>query len=295
MQTLTQIRALLDSHGLSPRKALGQNFLIDHNLIRRLLDASGLQPGDLVLEIGPGTGTLTEGLLERGARVVACELDRGLAALLRAELLPRAASFHPQASLTLVEGDCLAGKSRLAEPLRAALGDGPFRLVANLPYGAATGVILALLLDHPRCGSMHVTIQREVADRLLAPPGTSERGPLGIVAQALARADRIADLPAECFWPRPEVASTMVSIVRAPASALPPTLPARALADFCQAMFASRRKQLGSVLGRDFPWPAGVRPEQRIEELPTPAVVALSEANLGRAPRGAEKDHPRRP
>ncbi|MFN0133710.1 MAG: 16S rRNA (adenine(1518)-N(6)/adenine(1519)-N(6))-dimethyltransferase RsmA [Phycisphaerales bacterium] len=293
MQTLTQIRGLLAAHGLSPRKALGQNFLIDHNLIRRLIEASGIGPGDRVLEIGPGTGALTEGLLERGACVVACELDRGLAALLRSELGPRVSALHPRASFELIEGDCLASKARLAEPVLAALGPGPFRLVANLPYGAASGVMLALLIDHPQCASLHVTIQREVADRLLAGPGTSERGPLGIVAQAMARVERIADLPAECFWPRPEVASAMVAIVRAPAAVLTPRLTpglARALADFCQTMFASRRKQLGSVLGRDFPWPEGVRPENRIEDLATPTVIALLEARLGRMDQAGKAD-----
>src|SRR4051812_5019410 len=107
MQTLIQIRALLEERGLAPRKSLGQNFLIDQNLIRKLVDASGVGAGDLVLEVGPGTGTLTEELLERGCEVVACELDRGLAELLRERL-----GANPR--FTLVEGDCLASKREIA-------------------------------------------------------------------------------------------------------------------------------------------------------------------------------------
>src|SRR4249920_707298 len=103
MQSLTEIRALLESHGLSPRHALGQNFLIDHNLIKKLVDAAHVSPGDNVLEVGPGTGTLTEELLARGASVVAVEIDRDLAGLLRERLAVNE-------RFTLIEGDALAGK-----------------------------------------------------------------------------------------------------------------------------------------------------------------------------------------
>lgn len=277
MQTLAQIRDLLASRGLAPRKSLGQNFLIDHNLIRKLVDASGVKRGDLVLEVGPGTGALTDELLGRGCRVVAAELDRGLAELLRERLAdPQGAlGAPPQASFTLVEGDCLASKRHLAPALAEALGGAPFKLVANLPYGAATPLMLSLLAEHPECGSMFVTIQREVADRLLAKPGTDEYGTLSVVAQAVARVERIAVLPPECFWPRPEVTSAMVSVLR---RADPLTAHPGALADFVQGLFSKRRKQLGSVLGREFPWPPGVTPENRVEQLPPDRLVALAAA-----------------
>ena len=274
VQTLQSIRELLDARGLSPRKSLGQNFLIDHNLIRKLVDASGVGPGDRVLEVGPGTGALTDELLARGCRVIACELDRGLAELLRDRLHDPQTAINapPQATFTLIEGDCLESKRELARPVAEALGGAPFRLVANLPYGAATPLLLALLIDHPQCTSMHVTIQREVADRLMASPSTKEYGPISIVAQALCEARRLANLPPECFWPRPDVTSAMVSLTRLP---VPTAENPRALAEFCQRMFARRRKQLGSALGRDFAWPTGIRPENRIEELSVPQVVAL--------------------
>lgn len=263
MQTLTEIKELLASRGLSPRKSLGQNFLIDQNLVRKLVDASGVRSGDLVLEVGPGTGTLTEELLGRGCEVVACELDRGLAGLLR-ERLP---------TLTLIEGDCLGSKKRLSPDVADALAGRPFRLVANLPYNAASPLILTLLAEHPECASMWVTVQREVADRLLAKPGTDEYGTLGVVARAMAEVSRIAVLPPECFWPRPEVTSAMVSLAR---RARPLTDQPRRLAEFCTRVFSSRRKQIGTVLGREVPWPPGITRQQRAEDLGVEDLIALA-------------------
>lgn len=279
MQTLAYIRQLLESRGLSPRKNLGQNFLIDHNLIRRLVDDSGVRAGELVLEVGPGTGALTDELLSRGCRVVACELDRGLADLLRERLSDPRKTLDPvppaAASFTLIEGDCLESKRELSREVASALRNEPFRLVANLPYGAATPLMLALMTRHPECHSMHVTIQREVADRLLAGPSTKEYGPISIVAQALGEPKRVATLPPECFWPRPDVTSAMLSWRR---KQRPATNDAAHLAEVCQRLFANRRKQLGSVLGRDFAWPTGVKPENRIEELSVEQAVALADA-----------------
>ena len=136
MQTLNEIKGLLAQRGVRPRKRLGQHFLHDHNQLRRLVDAAALRPGDLVLEVGPGTGTLTEALLETGAEVVACEIDGVLASIVRDRLGDR---------LCLIEGDCLGRGRRLAEALVAVLGDRPFTLVANLPYQVATRLIVALL------------------------------------------------------------------------------------------------------------------------------------------------------
>lgn len=268
MQTLAQIKEMLESRGLSPRKSFGQNFLIDQNLVRKLVDVAGVGAGDLVLEVGPGTGTLTEELLDRGAGVVACELDRGLAELLRERLGPRP-------GFTLIEGDCLASKQAMNSEVVNVLAGRSFRLVANLPYGAGTPLMLALLTRHPECGSMFVTVQREVADRLLAKPSTKEYGPISIVAQTLCQVDRIAVLPPECFWPRPDVTSAMVGLVRRPG---PPPMDPVKLADFCQKVFMSRRKQLGGVLGRAIAWPPGVKPESRIEELAVGQAVALAAA-----------------
>jgi 16S rRNA (adenine1518-N6/adenine1519-N6)-dimethyltransferase len=277
LQTLHSIKELLASRGLSPRHSLGQNFLIDHNLIRKLVDAADIKPGDLVLEVGPGTGALTDELLARGGQVIACELDRGLADLLRERLAdPRQTLNAPAiAAFSLIEGDCLESKRELAHPISAALAGRPFKLVANLPYGAATPLLLTLLIHHPECSTMHVTIQREVADRLVAAPSTKDYGPISIVAQALCTVERVATLPPECFWPRPDVTSSMISLVRRPA---PHTDNPAGLAAFVQTAFSKRRKQLGSTLGRGFPFPSGVKPENRIEELSIAQVVALAAA-----------------
>ena len=274
MQTATQIRQLLEARGLSPRHALGQNFLIDHNLIKKLVDAAAVDPGDVVLEVGPGTGTLTEELLARGATVIAAELDRGLAAHLREH-------FAAQPRFSLIEGDALETKRALAPAITAALASRPFKLVANLPSAAATPIITTLLLNHPNCTGLYVTIQKEVAERILAKPGTKDYGPLSIIAQLAATPKLIATLPLECFWPRPKVTSATISLERpgatAPSSggALPDL---QAFADFTQSLFEKRRKQLGAVLGRAFPFPQGIDPTARAESLTIAQLLALYHA-----------------
>jgi 16S rRNA (adenine1518-N6/adenine1519-N6)-dimethyltransferase len=268
LQTLAQMKTMLEERGLSPRKRLGQNFLIDHNMIRKLVDASGVRAGERVMEVGPGTGTLTEELLERGCDVVACELDRGLAELLRERLGGRA-------GFTLIEGDCLQGKHEINPALLGAMAGEPFTLVANLPYGAATPLMTALLADVPECRGLFVTIQREVADRLMAPAGTRDYGPIGILVSLTAKTELISKLPPQCFWPSPEVHSAMVAVRRLDE---PLAADARGIIDFAQGLFEQRRKQIGSVLGRAFPWPEGVAPEARAESLGPHAWIALYRA-----------------
>jgi 16S rRNA (adenine1518-N6/adenine1519-N6)-dimethyltransferase len=175
-QTLEEIRATLDAHGCAPKKSLGQNFLIDRNLVSKLVDEAGVNAGDLVLEVGPGTGTLTGELLGRGCAVIACELDDGLADAIGGRF-----GAHP--AFTLVRGDCLASKRALSPALTETIGGRPFSLVANLPYQAATPLMLTLLAEHPGCGVMAVTIQKEVADRLMAGPGSKVYGSISVVAQ----------------------------------------------------------------------------------------------------------------
>lgn len=294
MQTLAQIKSLLDERGLRPKRSLGQNFLIDHNLIRKLVDAAAVRAGDLVLEVGPGTGALTEELLARRCRVVACELDDALADLLRERIpaLPGGENF------TLIHRDCLDGKHALAPELLAALRSSaaqpaPFSLVANLPYGAATPLISTLLLHHPECATLAVTIQREVADRLLAAPSTRDYGALAVIAQTIGRVERIASLPPQCFWPRPDVTSSMVLLRRREDPPIPPGhFPA--LSELCRTLFAQRRKQLCSLLGRQADWPAiarapgcdGIIPTLRAEQLSPDQIIALGRA-LGALPATA--------
>ncbi|MCA9271916.1 MAG: ribosomal RNA small subunit methyltransferase A [Phycisphaerales bacterium] len=259
MQTLTEIRTLLEEWGLSPKHKLGQNFLVDHNLITKLVDASGVQTGDLVLEVGPGTGTMTEELLDRGCEVVACELDADMAGILRERLGERQ-------NFMLIEGDCLASKHEISREVMAKLDGRVFRLVANLPYGAATPLMLALLTDVPACQGQFVTIQREVADRLMAKPGGKMYGVISVVAQLFAQVELVAKLPKECFWPQPEIASAMVSIVPR-VSVADEEVGRKLFAQFCQKLFNQRRKQLGSVLKGDGALPAGFDVRVRAETL----------------------------
>jgi 16S rRNA (adenine1518-N6/adenine1519-N6)-dimethyltransferase len=283
MQTLAEIRAMLEGRGLSPKKSLGQNFLIDQNLVRKLVEASGVGEQDVVLEVGPGTGTLTEALLARGCRVVAAELDDGLAKLLRERHVGNE-------RFTLVHGDCLADKRTMSpgvmEAVGAAMragGKGEFSLVANLPYGAATPVMLNLMTKVPACVGQWVTIQREVADRLMAGPGDEAYGTISVVADAACVRERVAKLPPECFWPRPEVESAMIGLRRRSGVSVDLVK----LADFTQRLFAQRRKQLGSVVGGmvgkgvEVRWPAGVSAKDRAENLTTGQIVELMGALVG--------------
>ncbi len=269
MQSLSQIKALLAQRGLVPRKRFGQNFLHDHNLIRKLVARSGIAPGDLVLEVGPGTGALTEALWELGAEVIACELDRDMAGITRERWEAWPAK---SAAFTLIEGDCLDGKRALSPQIDAALAGRPFRLVANLPYGAATPLLATLASERPDCLGQFVTIQREVADRLCAKPGCGEYGPLSVIVRVFARVEQISTLPGSCFWPEPDVQSAMVAVE--PLAPRPAVDPA-ALSTLLHSLFSKRRKQIGATLGRERTLPTGATHTMRPEELSPEQFVAL--------------------
>ena len=254
MQSLSEIRALLAERGLRPKKNLGQNFLIDKNQLGKLVAAADVRAGDLVLEVGPGTGTLTETLVDVGAEVVACELDRDMAGIVADRLGER---------VRLIEGDCLERGRRLNSAVVEALGDRPFKLVANLPYQAASPLMCALLLEDTACTGQYVTIQKEVADRIAAPPGGKAYGPLTVIVQAFADVQRIAVVKPASFWPPPQVDSAMVSIVP---KTDPPDVDRAAFARFVTELFSKRRKQLGSILP-DMTWPDDIDPKRRPETL----------------------------
>lgn len=278
MQTLTEIKELLERAGHGPKKALGQNFLIDRNLVAKLIDTSSVGQGDLALEIGPGTGTLTQGMLERGVEIIACELDTALSSVLRETLGER----FPE-TFTLVEGDCLNGKHAINAEVERLVGDRPFRLVANLPYHAATPLMLNLMTRHPNCTGMFVTIQTEVVDRFAADPGTKAFGAISVIAQWLGKVERIAKLPPECFWPRPDVTSAMMGWTRDPDLQTDPASWV-ATGEVIQSLFQTRRKQLGKpvrqLAGGDFDWPAGVAASDRVESLSVAQIVDLGSAIL---------------
>ena len=245
-QTKQQIQALLADAGSSPRHRFGQNFMIDGNLVRLVADAGRIAAGDVVIEVGPGTGTLTEELLSRGADVMAVEIDRDLAALLRSR---HADNSH----FMLIEGDALAGKHELNAQLlahlaavRSAAGapTPAIKLVANLPYNIASPLVIELLIAG--VDLLAFTVQKEVADRLRGTPDSDDYGPLTVMAQLLADVEVLRTLPPQAFWPAPKIDSALVRMVRA--KQLGPDAPA--FGRFVQQLFAARRKTLRKALSQ---------------------------------------------
>ncbi len=268
-QTLADIRTLLAAHGLRPKHRHGQNFLHDGHKLAQIVAAADVQPDELILEVGPGTGVLSEALLEAGARLLAIEIDRDLEPILQQRVV---APFAPRARLLIT--DVLADKHTLAPAVVAALGNEPFKLIANLPYHVASPLLANLLLDHPTMQRAVVMVQREVADRLAAPPGGKDYGPLGILAQAMCQVQRIATLTPGCFWPPPSISSAVVLLER---RATPLPSDPHAFAAFLQRVFQQRRKQLGTLLGRHRPFPPGIDPAQRPEQLALEQLLLLAD------------------
>ena len=216
MQTLNEIRQLLSDAGLEPRKRFGQNFLYDQNLLAKLLELAEIDSGQTVLEVGPGTGSLTEELLARAKRVVAVEIDRDLCRLLGDRL-------GGDEKLTLLCGDVLAGKHAMCPEVLDALGTSAV-LVANLPYNIATPLVAICLEGTYRAQAnpaqaglcrfdrLTFTVQHEVADCLAAKPGSKDYGPVSILAALLGRAQLGPTIPPSAFWPRPGVVSRIVRL-----------------------------------------------------------------------------------
>ncbi len=253
--TPTALRALLAEHGLEPSRALGQNFVADPNTVRRIARLAGVGPGDRVLEIGAGLGSLTLALREAGAEVTAVEVDR--------HLLPILQSVAEPAGATVVAGDAMA------LDYDALLGDGPWVLVANLPYNIATPLVLDLLRDVPQIERMLVMVQLEVGERLAGTPGSKAYGIPSVKVAWWADARIVGKVPPTVFIPPPRVDSALVELRRRPPPADPATR--EALFSLVEAGFGQRRKMLRrSLAGRvdDGAFEqAAIRPESRAEEL----------------------------
>jgi len=251
VQRLSEIRNLLRQAGSEPHRRMGQHFLIDPNLMRKLIDLAELSGEQTVLEAGAGTGSLTEELLARAARVVAVELDPKLS-----RLLERRLGGDPK--LTLIVGDVLAGKQNLSPRVLTAVGESA-HVVSNLPYSLATPLVAECLLSSWRAvrgagqacrfDRLTFTVQREVADRLAASEGRKTYGPVSVLVALLGRIRSAATLPPEAFWPRPGVVSRMVRI-DFDAGRAEALTDADLLVEILRLAFQQRRKQIGSLLGR---------------------------------------------
>jgi 16S rRNA (adenine1518-N6/adenine1519-N6)-dimethyltransferase len=256
------IRDLARQLELRPTKSLGQNFLHDANTIRRIVRTADVTPDDVVLEVGPGLGSLTLGLLPAAERVVAAEIDPRLAAQLPATVAARVPDYADR--LTVVAADAL----RLPE----LTGPPPTVLVANLPYNVAVPVLLTLLERFPTLGRALVLVQAEVAERLAAAPGAAAYGVPSVKAAWYGEVRRAGAVGRRVFWPEPNVDSGLVALVRRP----PPPGDRQATFAVIDAAFATRRKGLRAALARWAGSPAaaearlraaGIDPTARGEQL----------------------------
>jgi len=281
--------SLFEEQGIHPRGDLGQNFLIDLNLIEYAVDAAELQPTDVVLEIGAGTGGMTAFLADQAAAVVSVEIDSNMYALASRAVAGRD-------NVTLYHGDALKSKSRLSpevlqlvEERLAESPDRGLKLVANLPYNVATPIVSNIVASDLRWRAMVITIQWELAQRMRARPGTSNYGALSVWLQSQCRVKVLKKLPPTVFWPRPKVDSAIVRI-------LPDPKARRRLEDreffhdFVRRLFHQRRKHLRSVLTGMYRkqlsktqldavlQPFSLREGARAEELDIPQLVSLASA-----------------
>lgn len=237
------IRELADTAGIRPSKQRGQNFVMDPNTVRTIVGRAGIAPGQAVLEVGPGLGSLTLGLLEGGADVAAIELDRGLAELLPLTLRARGVDTE---RYRLVHADALQVTEIPALP-RAGQ---PTALVANLPYNVATPILLTILERFPDIRTALVMVQSEVVDRLTAGPGSRTYGGPSVKAAWYGRAEHAGRISRQIFWPVPNVDSALVEVTRHDEPLGTPEERAEVFA-VVDAAFAQRRKTLRAALA---PW-----------------------------------------
>ena len=270
-----EIRDLAEQLDLQPTKKLGQNFVVDANTVRRIVRIAGVEPGDEVLEVGPGLGSLTLGLLEAGARVTAVEIDPRLATQLPltvAELAPDATE-----RLTVITADAM----KVAD-----LPGAPTRLVANLPYNVSVPVLLHLLQTVPSLQTALVMVQAEVGQRIAAGPGSKVYGSPSVKAAWYGSWSTAGQVSRQVFWPVPNVDSILVSFARA--DSLPGSEDERAeVFALVDGAFGQRRKMLRQALAEQLGGSAaastrleaaGVDPTLRGEQLSMPDFLAIARA-----------------
>jgi 16S rRNA (adenine1518-N6/adenine1519-N6)-dimethyltransferase len=278
-----QVRATLRAAGLRVQHARSQNFLADADVLSAILAEAAPEPGDRVLEIGPGLGLLTGGLLETGSAVTAVELDTGLAGFLR----DRFAAALESGQLRLVEGDAL-------DQDLVRLVPSPYDVVANLPYHITSPILHALLGEPPRPRRLVLMVQREVAERIAAPPGKMSY--LSVFVQYHARVRVAFGVPPSAFEPEPAVESAVIVVEPYDADDRLEPDQEDALWRLVQAAFRERRKMIHNVLARQLPVDAGrvaaalssagIAPDRRPQTLAVGEWLVLREA-LG--PLGSDR------
>lgn len=271
--TPSAIRSALEEFGISPSRALGQNFLAEANTARQIVRAADVGAGDRVLEIGPGIGSLTLALVDAGATVTALELDRHVIPVLDA-VLTRAGA---RGAVTVVHGDALV------LDIATLVGEGPWSMVANLPYNVATPVLLRVLDDVPAVTRVLVMVQKEVAERLAAGPGRKAYGYPSVRVAYYGTARLVGVVPPTVFIPQPKVDSALVAFERY--AAPPVSADPHSLFELAKAGFGQRRKMLrralrpllgdetDAILER-----AGLATDARAEQLGIDEWAAIAEA-----------------
>ncbi len=273
IDTLPRLSDVIRNHGLDARKSLGQNFLLDLNLTLRIARAAGDLTGSTVLEVGPGPGGLTRALLVAGARkVVAIEKDRRCLPALQ-----EIADFY-KARLEIVEGDALDVS------LETVASGGPLKIVANLPYNVGTQLLINWIATKnwpPVWSSLTLMFQKEVAERIVAKPGTKAYGRLGVLAGWRTKAELLFDVSPQAFTPPPKVTSAIVQLTP---NAAPLPCALSDLERLTAAAFGQRRKMLRASLkslapdAEDRIRATGLQPTQRAEEIPIEGFIALANA-----------------
>jgi 16S rRNA (adenine1518-N6/adenine1519-N6)-dimethyltransferase len=261
-QTLSYLRNLFGAHGIRPKNKLGQSFLIDLNLLDVLIQAAELSREDLVVEIGSGTGGLTTRLADQAGAVLSVEIDPDFVPLARDAVAGRD-------NVVLLYADVLKNKNHLNPRMLAALaelrersGCGVLKLVANMPYAVATPVLSNFLLSDFVFERMVVMVQSEIAERLMAVPGTKDYGSLAVLLQSLADVEVVRRVPPAVFWPRPQVASAIVMIRPNPTKRAHVGDVVR-FRNFLRDLYTHRRKNLRSGLAA---MPGGRSAKEEIDQ-----------------------------
>ena len=227
-------RHILKAFNLHATKKFGQNFLVDANIVRGIVDSAEAGPGDKILEIGPGIGTLTQGLAESGAEVIAVEIDKKLPAVL-------AETLKGYDNVTIVPGDILKVN------IREIMGEGPFKVAANLPYYITTPILMALLEQHLPITHIVTMVQKEVAERMVAKPGSRIYGALSVAVQYYTEPHIAYDVPPRSFIPAPEVDSVVIAckVRETPAVAVKDE---KVFFRVVNAAFGQRRKTMSNAM-----------------------------------------------